>query len=61
LNYSSPNAEGYLYCILGSAGPTELPMQRSIEFVQVISLKTAKALGAAAPQVPIVAAEEVIE
>jgi hypothetical protein len=36
-------------------------MQRSIEFVQVISLKTAKALGAAAPQVPIVAAEEVIE
>ena len=37
-------------CILGGADPTELPMQRSFELVQVINLKSAKALGARLPR-----------
>ena len=48
-------------CILGGADPTELPMQRSFELVQVINLKSAKALGAAAAAVFVGPVDEVIE
>jgi ABC-type uncharacterized transport system substrate-binding protein len=44
-----PRAATYVYRILCGADPTELPVQISIKFVQVINLKPAKALGAAVP------------
>ena len=67
ISYGPDNADlfrraaTYVDRILRGANPAELPVQVPDKFVQVINLKTAKALGIAVPQVLIVAADEVIE
>jgi putative tryptophan/tyrosine transport system substrate-binding protein len=67
LSYGPDNADifrraaAYVDRILRGTSPAELPVQVPIKFVQVINLKTAKALGLTVPATLLSQADEVIE
>jgi putative ABC transport system substrate-binding protein len=54
-------AAGYIARILRGAKPSELPIDQATKIELVINLKTAKTLGLTAPQILLLAADEVIE
>jgi putative ABC transport system substrate-binding protein len=54
-------AASYIDRILRGTKPAELPVQAATNFVTVLNIKTAKALGKAVPASLLVAADEVIE
>ena len=54
-------AASYVDRILRGAKPGELPVQFPVKYEMVVNLKTAKALGLAAPPSILLRADEVIE
>jgi len=54
-------AASYVDRILRGAKPAELPVQATTNFITVLNIKAAKALGRAVPASLLVAADEVIE
>jgi putative tryptophan/tyrosine transport system substrate-binding protein len=46
---------------IGSAKPSDLPVQFPVKYEMVVNLKTAKALGLTVPQSILLRADEVIE
>jgi putative tryptophan/tyrosine transport system substrate-binding protein len=51
----------YVDRILRGAKPSELPVQLPIKYLMIVNLRTAKALGLAAPPSILLIADEVIE
>jgi putative ABC transport system substrate-binding protein len=60
-SHSAADELSYVDRILRGANPEELPVQFPTKFEMAVNLKTAKALGLAAPQSILLRADEAIE